>query len=81
LGNPCLIWVESKTDSIRIEVFFEIDLYSAILLKKPRQELFIDDAGHESILKIKGVMRILVTFQERPMFSHIIQKVLARAFH
>ena len=28
-----------------------------------------------------GVIRILVIFQDRPMFSHIIQKVSARAFH
>ena len=28
-----------------------------------------------------GVERILVIFQHRPMFSHIIQKVSARAFH
>ena len=29
----------------------------------------------------KGVVRILVVFQNRPMFSHIIQTVSARAFH
>jgi len=28
-----------------------------------------------------GVVRILVIFQDRPTFSHIIQKVLTRAFH
>jgi len=28
-----------------------------------------------------GVVRILVIFQDRHMFSHIIQKVWARAFH
>jgi len=28
-----------------------------------------------------GVVRILVIFQDRPMFSHIIQKVFARASH
>jgi len=28
-----------------------------------------------------GVVRILVNFQDRPMFGHIIQKVSARAFH
>jgi len=27
------------------------------------------------------VVRILVVFQDRPMFGHIIQKVSARAFH
>jgi len=30
---------------------------------------------------IMGVVRILVSFQDRSMFSHIIRKVLARAFH
>jgi len=28
-----------------------------------------------------GLVRILIMFQDRPMFSHIIQKVSARAFH
>jgi len=28
-----------------------------------------------------GVARILVIFQDRPMFSHIIEKVSVRAFH
>jgi len=28
-----------------------------------------------------GVVRILVIFQDRPMFSHIIRKASARAFH
>ena len=28
-----------------------------------------------------GVVCVLVIFQDRPMFSHIIKKVLARAFH
>jgi len=27
-----------------------------------------------------GVIRIFVIFQDRPMFSHIIRKVLAKAF-
>jgi len=30
---------------------------------------------------LAGVVRILVIFQERPVFSHIIQKVSARAFN
>jgi len=28
-----------------------------------------------------GVVRILVIFQGRPMFSHVIEKVLVRAFY
>jgi len=32
-------------------------------------------------LKNEGVVRILVIFQDRPMFSHIIQMVSVRAFH
>jgi len=31
-------------------------------------------AEHRSILKSKGVVRILVIFQDRPVFSHIIRK-------
>jgi len=33
------------------------------------------------ILFLTGVVGILVIFQDRPMFSHIIQRVSARAFH
>jgi len=43
--------------------------------------LSIDVAEHWSILKNKGVIRIVVIFLDGPMFSHIIQKVLGRAFH
>jgi len=61
-------------------LFFEIGLRSAILFKRSRRELSIDVAEHRSILK-KGMVRILVIFQDWPMFSHIIQKVSLRAFH
>ena len=37
-------------------------------------------AEHRSILKNNRVERILVIFEDRPMFRHIIQKVSARAF-
>jgi len=66
---------------MRILVIFKIDLSSAISFKRSRRELSIDVAEHRSTLKNKGVMRIMVIFQDRPMFSHIIQKVSARAFH
>ena len=46
-----------------------------------RRELSIDVAEHRPILKIKGVVCILVIFQDIPIFSHIIRKVSARAFH
>jgi len=52
-------------------LFFEIDLCSAISFKRCRRELSIDVAERRSILKGKGVVRILVIFQDRPMFSHI----------
>jgi len=66
---------------VRILVIFKIDLCSATSFKRPRQELSIDVAELRSILKNKGVVRILVIFQDRSMFSHIFQKVSARAFH
>jgi len=37
-------------------------------------------AEDRSILKKKAVVRILVIFKDRPMFSHIIQMVSERAF-
>ena len=62
-------------------LFFKIDLCSAISFKRSRRELSIDVAEHKSMSKNKGVVRILVIFQDKPMFSHIIRKVSARAFH
>jgi len=62
-------------------LFFKIDLFSATSFKRSRRELSIDMAEHRSILKNREVVRILGIFQGRPMFSHIIQKVSARAFH
>jgi len=32
-------------------------------------------AEHRSILKSKGVERVLIIFQDRAMFTHIIKKV------
>ena len=71
---------ETKTGVVRILVIFQ-DRCSAISFKKSRRELSIDGAEHRSILKSKGAVRSLVIFQDRPMFSHITQKVSARAFH
>jgi len=71
---------ETKTGVIRI-FFFKIDLCSAISFKRSRRELSIDVAENMFILKDKGVERILVIFQDRPMFSNIIKKAPARAFH
>ena len=62
-------------------LFLKIRLCLAISSKRSRRELSIDLAEHMNILKNEGVMRILLTFKDRPVFSHIIQKVLARAFH
>ena len=59
----------------------KVGIRSAISFKRSRRELFIDVAEHMSISESKGVVRILDIFQDRPMFSHIIQKVSARAFH
>jgi len=62
-------------------LLFKIGLCSAISFKRSRRELSIDVAEHRPILKNKGAVRILVIFQYRPMFCHIIQKVSARGFH
>ena len=67
--EKCVFWL-----------FFKIGLCSAISFKRSQRELSIDVAQHESILKNKGKVRILVVFQDRPMFSHIIQKVSRREF-
>jgi len=57
-------------------------MFSHIIQKVSRRELSIDVAEHRSILKNKGVVRILIIFQDSPtMFSHIIRKVSARASH
>ena len=56
-------------------------LYPAISFERSRQELSIDAAENRPISKTKGVVRNLIIFQDRPMFSHIIQKVSARASH
>jgi len=52
--------------------FFKMGLCSAISFERSRRELYIDVAEHRSIFKSKGKVRILVLFQDRPMFSHII---------
>jgi len=49
-----------------------IDLCSATQFKRSRRELSNDVAERWCILKRKGEMRILVIFQDRPKFSHII---------
>jgi len=64
-----------------IQLFSKIDLYSATSFKRSWQELSIDVTEHGSILKNEGVKRISVIFHDRPVFSHIIQEVSARAFH
>ena len=53
-------------------LFFKIDLCSATSFERSRRELSIDVAEHRSILENKGEVRILVIFQDRPVFSHII---------
>ena len=70
-------------------LFFKIDLRSAISLKRSRRELSNDMAEHGYILKNKGVVhilimtkmvRILVIFENRPMFSHKYRKLSQRRF-
>jgi len=62
-----------------IWLFFQIGLGSAISFKRSRRGLSIDMAEHGPFFENKGIMRILVIFQDRPMLSHIIEKVSARA--
>ena len=66
---------------VGILVIFQDRLMSATYIERSKRELSIDEAERRSILKNKGVKRIFVIFQDRSMFSHIIQKVSARAFH
>jgi len=81
LGNAIpVLGVKLKRGWYVIWLFFKIDLCSAISFKRSRRELSVDVAEHRPILKNKGVVRILVIFQDRLMFSHIVQKVSARAF-
>ena len=47
--------------------------------KRSRRELSIDVAELRSILKNKGVVLILIIFQDGVTSSHIIQKVSVRA--
>jgi len=44
-----------------------------------QRELSIDVGENMSILKNKAVVRFMVNFQDRPMFSLVIQMVSARA--
>jgi len=82
LGNATSVLGEkSNRGGTHFAHFFKMDPCSAMSIKRTRRELSIDVAEHSSILKGKGVTRILVIFQDRPMFSLIIEKVLARAFH
>jgi len=62
-------------------LFFQIGMCSPISFKRSRRELSIDMAEYRSILKNKGVLRMLVILQDRPIISHIILKVSARCFY
>jgi len=82
LGNAKpVLGVNQNRGWYELWLFFKIGLCSAISFKRSRRELSIDVAEHGAILINKGVLHILVILQDRPIFSHIIQKVSARAFH
>jgi len=82
LGNPIpVLGVKLNRGWYVFWLFFKIGLCLAILVERSQLELSIDRVEHRFILKNKGLVRILVIFQDRPMFSHIIRKVSARAFH
>jgi len=80
-GIVPVLGVKPKRGWYVFGLFFKINQSSFISFKRSRRELSIDVAEHRSILKNKGEMRNLIIFQDSPMFSHIIQKVSARAFH
>ena len=79
IGSCIPVGCETKTRYV-FWLFFKIGLCSATPFKRCRRELPIDVADHRSILKNKGVMRIVVIFQGRPFFSHINGKLSPRAF-
>jgi len=81
LGNATPILGEKLKGLYVFWLFIKIGFFSATWFKRSRRELSIDVAEHKSMLESKGVVRILVIFQARPVFNHIIQKVSARAFH
>ena len=76
-----ILGVQVKGGWCGFQLLFKIDLCSSASFKRSRRELSIDVAERTSISKSTEVKRILVTFQDKPMFNHIIQKVSARAFH
>jgi len=62
-GECCTCFgCEIQTGVCIFWLFFKIGLCSALSFERYRQELSIDVAEHRSILKNKGVMRILVIF-------------------
>jgi len=58
IREKCVFWL-----------FFKVDLRSAISFKRSRRELSIDAAEHNFVSKNKGLVRVLVIFQDRPKFS------------
>jgi len=62
--EKCVFWL-----------FCKIGLYSAISFKTSRRERSIDVAEHSSILKSKGVMRILVIFQDRSVQPYLSKRL------
>jgi len=72
LGYPCSRQKDKKKTST-----FQYKFENAVKTKTRLGECYTC-FGYETKT---GVVRILVIFQDRPMFSLIIQKVSARAFH
>ena len=65
---------------VRILVIFKMDVRSPMRFKRSRRELSDVVGEHMSIWKNKEVVHILVILQDRPIFSHVIQKISARDF-
>jgi len=60
-------------------LFFKIDLCSATSMESSRQGLLNDMPDRRSILENNEITRYFLSFQDRPMFSHINGK-FAEAF-
>jgi len=75
---------KTKTGVLRILIVFQDrSLFSNMILKiSARAFHSVWNTEHRSILNNKGVMRILDSFEGRPMSSHVIQIMVSmRAFY
>jgi len=65
---------------VRILVFFKMGIGLAKSMESSRRDLFNDMAEHGYILKNTQNMHYTLSFQDRPMCSHINGKLSQRPF-